>query len=118
MFTFSGKVTDATTHEGLQLVAVALMAGSTVITGVNTNADGTFTFTVQNADAVTGLQFSYIGYQSQTIAKQSAPYIVALQPIGVNGPTATITATKYPTLKVALGILAILATIYLINKYA
>lgn len=118
MYTFSGKVTDAQTHQPLYPAAVELQGASGTITGVNTNPDGTFSFTVQNADAVTGLRFSYVGYEPQQLLKSPAPYIIALQPIGVNGTGATITGSRYPTLKVAFGVLLLLATIHLINKYA
>lgn len=117
MYTFSGKVTDAQTHEGLFMASVALLGPSGIITGVNTNQDGTFTFTVQNADAVTGLKFSYVGYEPQTLTKSATPYMVSLIPVGVTGPGAVITASKYPTLKAGLLILAAIITIHLISKY-
>lgn len=114
---FSGTVKDAVTHEPLYPANVALQNSSGVnITGVSTNPDGSFNFSVQNAAFVTQLEFSYLGYKPVKVLKQTGPYTIILQPEATGLPGATITATKYPTLKVALAVLTILFIIHLLNK--
>ena len=116
MYTFSGKVTDAKTHEPLYPAAVALVGTGGVITGVNTNPDGTFNFSVQNPDPVLQLTFSFLGYETQTVDKQNAPYIIEMQPSEAWLNTATVTATKYPTLKFALAVLLFALLINFLTK--
>lgn len=116
MYTFTGKVTDAQTHEPLYPAAVALVGSGGIITGVMTNADGTFNFSVQNPDPILQLTFSYVGYESQTVTKQDSPYNIQLQPTAAWLNTTTVTATKYPTLKFALAVLLFALLINFITK--
>jgi hypothetical protein len=59
----SGKITDASTGEGLPGVNV-LIQGTTI--GTTTDIDGNYTIDVPNNDAV--LVFSYVGYMSETVS--------------------------------------------------
>jgi len=114
---FSGKVTDSTTHNGLELCNVALLDSTgAVITGIQTQPDGTFNFSVANASAISTLRFSYVGFQTVTLPKQAAPYVVNMQPVGVTGMEAVITGNKNATLYFIIGLLAVLIAAYFYSK--
>src|SRR5437868_11845540 len=74
--TVTGKVVHQQTNEPMQGVTVNVK-GTNVST--STGADGSFSITVPNNQAI--LVFSYVGFASQEMkAAQSGPYTVAITP--------------------------------------
>lgn len=94
----TGKVTDATTGEGLPFVSISI-EGTTI--GVNTNDDGTFTISVPNNGT---LIFSFVGYTTVKQAVGNRTVVnVALQHEAAQLDEVVVTALGIKRSEKALG---------------
>ncbi len=83
----SAHVIDAKTNESLPYVNVFISVGN----GTLTNADGDFTVTMADDDSV---RFSYVGYQTLTLAAGAVSETVKLTPLSISLGEVTVLAQE------------------------